>query len=314
MNALLDHKWRQSPAQDAIWAQVAGMRPSRAVRQLLMALQFRAFLDESVSGPEIPEGEFVLAGHIATAEQWARFSKEWEELLPWGGILEDDGQYNFHMTEMAASPERLSRVRAFYRVIEDNVALSVSFRINLHDFANAKARFRAMTEPFGISFGFADWDNPYYFSFRTFMDTFHSRRGLFDKVIPLDETVDFYFDDKVEKSIIFNAWNDYQNTIPEQNRKYYGATPRFENDRDRRFLPLQAADLWAWYVREWYEEDCVDVPDKMKAFDFGGWTGKQRPSLTIVMSENQILDRLKELSHHIDFIAMRGNVIWNKDD
>lgn len=59
-----------------------------------MALSFQAFIDDSTT----PGGEFVLAGHIAPAEAWAKFAKEWEELLPFGTLAEN-GKYHFKMSE-----------------------------------------------------------------------------------------------------------------------------------------------------------------------------------------------------------------------
>ena len=86
-----------------------------------MALNFQAFIDESYS-----KHEFVLGGHIATAEQWAALGKEWEQCLPKFGLLAPKNKFNkthhFHMAEMAMTPERMQRVQIFYRVIEDHVA------------------------------------------------------------------------------------------------------------------------------------------------------------------------------------------------
>ena len=112
MNALLDHAWGKSAAQDRVWAQVTGLAPSRAVRRWLMALTYQAFIDDSYTHG----GEFVLAGHVATAENWAKFAAEWENLLP-SGTLGKSG-YHFKMAEMAAIPERMERVPAFYWVVE----------------------------------------------------------------------------------------------------------------------------------------------------------------------------------------------------
>jgi hypothetical protein len=127
----------------------------------------------------------------------------------------------------------------------------------------------------GWSFDFFKFENPYYFMFRGLMDDFHryARQQLKD-IIPLDETVDFIFDDRSEKSYILAGWDEYVSELPEEEKQWYGATPRFENDQ--RFLPLQAADLWAWWVREWYEEDAALLPDKMRDLDFGKWCGRGR--------------------------------------
>ena len=252
MNALLNHVWGKSPAQDRVWAQVSGMRPARAVRQFLMALNFQAFVDDSRS-----KEEFVLGGHIATAENWAQFSKEWEELLPIGTRAKN-GQFHFKMTEMAGSPERMARVETFYRVIEKYVAMSISCRMNMSDFAQAYERVQSFAMQMRWSIDFAKWQNPYYFLFRGLMDRFHDHREKIEAAIPLDEQVDFIFDDQSEKTFILTAWDEILALRPDRIQKYYGTTPRFENDQ--KFLPLQAADLWAWWVRDWYEEDLRQCP------------------------------------------------------
>src|ERR1700682_5108739 len=95
MNALLDHAWGISPAQDRVWAQVTGLAPGAAVRRLLMPLNFQGFLDDSTSTEE-----FILAGHIAPAEAWAAFAKEWELLLPLGTRAKN-GKQHFKMSDMS---------------------------------------------------------------------------------------------------------------------------------------------------------------------------------------------------------------------
>lgn len=287
MNAILSHVWGQSPAQDRIWAQVAGMRPASAVRLQIMALQ--AFMDESENAPH---GDFVLAGHIAPAENWASFSKEWERLLPMATLAED-GTYQFKMREMASSPERMARVSAFYWLIEKYVTASLSCRISLDDFQTAYERINETCDRLNVTVDWGDWQNPYFFTFRTLMDGFHQKRDDFAKIIPLSEQVDFYFDDRAEKRVIFAAWDEYIESTSKDVRKFYGAHPRFEDDR--RFLPLQAADLWAWWVRRWYEEDASDFPDKMRDFDFGEWQGNYRRMIAISLNEQQIFDRLRSV-------------------
>ena len=114
-----------------------------------------------------------------------------------------------------------------------------------------------------------------------------------EPVVPLTEKVDFIFDNQSEKASILSAWGDYIDARPDNIRNYYGATPRFEDDQT--FLPLQSADLWAWQVREWYEEDASDYPTKMEAFDFGKWRGKERPCIAITFDEEAIFKSFEAL-------------------
>jgi hypothetical protein len=263
---------------------------SNTFRRLLMALSFQAFMDESISG--FADGEFVLAGHVAPAQQWAAFAREWEILLP-SGTLAEDGGYHFKMSEMALTPERMERVQAFYRVIESHVTFSISFRMNLADFQNALTRIEQFALKFNFSIDLSDWTNPYYFAFRSLIDNFHSRRQIMESDIPLTEVVDFYFDDRTEKNIIYKVWDEYLAELEPEVQKFYGTTPRFENDR--KFLPLQSADLWAWWVRRWYEEDAIDLPDKMHTLDFGTWRGKKRPVHILTANEDQIFEQFQQL-------------------
>ena len=96
------------------------MAPESATRRLLMIWQ--AYIDDSWK----PNGTFVLAGYIATAENWAHFAKEWDALLPSGGTLAKSGRYHFKMAEMATNPTRMERVPAFYWVIENHVQVALS--------------------------------------------------------------------------------------------------------------------------------------------------------------------------------------------
>lgn len=255
-----------------------------------MALNFQAFVDDSLT----PGGEFVLGGYVATAETWAEFAKQWEELLPLGTRARN-GKYHFKMSEMAQSPERMKRVPSFYGVIEKNVRLAISCRINLTDFARARKRVEEIAIKMDWSINLFRWANPYYFVFRGLVDDFHRERQTLKSVIPLDETVDFIFDNRSEKSFILSAWDEYLARQPEAIKDYYGATPRFEDDQ--KFLPLQAADFWAWWVRKWYEEDAIALPDKMRNLDFGNWRGKKRFAISAFSyDEDSIVDRFLGLA------------------
>lgn len=288
MNALLRHLWGESPAQDRVWAQVTGLAAERAVRRLLMVLNFQAFIDESES-----QDEFVLGGHIATAEKWALLSKEWEELLPFAS-MDKHGKRRFKMSEMALTEEGMERAQAFHRLIENHVILSVSTRVNLADFKRAHEHVvSSLYYSMKVIPDFKMWKNPYFFAFRLLLDGFHNEREKFKKHLPLDQKIDFIFDERAEKRPILDAWEEYLEKRDEGRRELYGATPRFEDDRD--FLPLQAADLWAWWVREWYEWENSPLPENMRNLDFfGRWRGKERPIVTWSPTEEEMIENLKK--------------------
>jgi hypothetical protein len=264
-----------------------------------MSLNFQAFVDESFTAEE-----FVLGGHIASADSWAVFAKEWEELLPLG-TLAKNGKRHFKMAEMASSAEHVPHVRAFYNVIEAHVTCSISCRINLPEFERAKARVLHKMSLLHVQVDLGRWANPYFFAFRVMLDNFHRERERFKAVLPLDEKIDFIFDNHSEKKPILDAWDEYfTEVVDEIVQPFYGASPRFEDDQ--KFLPLQGADLWCWWVREWYEADSIDVPDKLRNFDFGTWRGRQRPAVVMSADENQMVTLLESVA--VSELA-RGNVI-----
>jgi len=294
MNALLNHKWGRSPAQDRVWAQVTGLAPNGAIRRLLMSLKFQAFIDGS-SRP--PDGDFVLGGYIATAETWAQFSKDWEELLPLGTRAKN-GKLHFKMSEMARSDGGMARAQHFHAVIERYPLIAIFCRLNHTEFANAFERVEILLSRFNIANDFKQWKNPYFFLFRQLLDRFHEHRVKFEDGLPLDQKVDFIFDDQSEKSYILAAWDEIVEGQVDEIRDRFGATPRFENDQE--FLPLQAADFLAWWVREWFEEDAPpppEVPDKMKRRDFGKWRGsKPFRVIAINFGEDELVDALQAIT------------------
>ncbi|WP_072816856.1 DUF3800 domain-containing protein [Bradyrhizobium erythrophlei] len=252
---------------------------------MLHARNFLAFIDDSST----PGGESVLAGHIATVEAWEKFKPEWEAMLPFGTLAEN-GKQHFKMSEMAALPERMERVPWFYRIIEEHVTLSLACRIDLTEYEAALERIRNNAQKLGLQYvNFDRFENPFAYQFRALMDQFHTDRPLLDPELA-DGKVDFYFDNRMEEGFISATWDDYMSSRPDETKNRYGAKPIFGNDQT--FLPLQAADLWAWWVREWYEEDASELPTKMENFDFGTWRGKKRPCLTISYNEDQIVEGL----------------------
>jgi hypothetical protein len=249
--------------------------------RLLMVLE--AYIDDSYE----PDGCFALGGYIASAAAWANFSRDWEAMLP-HGVRAKDGRFRFKMSEMAVLPERLERVPGFYRIIEHNVLAAISCAIDLREFERAKSRIWVQNRPI-------EWGsfNSYMFISRCLLDMFHSNRDRIVEFIPISEKIDFYFDNQSEKKAIISAWDSYIRQRPDEVRGYYGATPKFEDDKD--FLPLQAADFWAWWVRKWHEEG--DALHHIEKLNFNLWKAKRKyfPRIHVAFDEDQMVEAIKSL-------------------
>jgi hypothetical protein len=246
---VLDHFWGASCGGVG-----GGVRlpPSKAGGQLLMNLQ--AVIDDSSD----PAEAYVLAGYVASAEAWAEFSREWEELLPLVP-LSRSGVRRFKMAQMAASKDRMAHIPAFYRVIERHVLASVSAKINVADLRRVQARILIP----GLDIDWGTYANPYFVTFRCLMDMFHIHRHKMTELLPAEQKIDFYFDNQSDKKAIIEMWENYIKERSEEVRKFYGAAPSFREDEE--FLPLQAADFWAWWVRKWYQDG---IPEKILNWDF----------------------------------------------
>ena len=203
-----------------------------------MVLQ--AFIDDSAT----PGGIFVIAGHIATAEVWSNFSKDWEQMLR-HGTLNKDNKYHFKMSEMASNSERMERVEAFYRIIEHYDLLSISCMVDVRSIKQATKRIWCLR----ANLNFGPYTDPFIFVFKALIDSLHANRHEHHGVP--DGRIDFIFDNQAQKKLILSVWDEFVEAQKPEIRELFGATPRFEDDNE--FLPLQAADLWAWWVREWHE-------------------------------------------------------------
>jgi len=208
------------------------------------------------------------------------------------------GNFHFKMSEMAGSPERMSRVSGFHNIIHRHAEALIFVLFNIKDLQHAVDRiffenvYQRVGQDVVIVADMEPWRNPYFFAYRMMMDAFHDTQLDRPGVIPFDQPVDFYFDDRAEKSQILAAWDEYIGNMPEEKRKLFGAAPRFENDEA--FLPLQAADFRAWWLRKWAVENGYDKVNDGK-YEF---STQYLPmsGIRITVDEEQITNRLKDIA------------------
>ncbi len=214
-----------------------------------MALQ--AYIDDS---QDDASGTYVLAGYISSKQNWNTFSQEWRERLPLA-IVQEDGRFRFKMSEMALFG-RMENVPAFYNLIQKYAQYSVACVINKNelreviDSLHVDLLFENGSRiPVFIDHNSAFWNSPYYLTYYSLLDNFFKTPFLRRELLNINESVDFYFDDCSEKKPLLQGWNDFVNAVGERSRAFIGAAPRFVNDEE--FLPLQAADFFAWWMRSW---------------------------------------------------------------
>lgn len=224
---------------DIIRALVCGLPSTERRNRRLMALQ--AFLDDSGStkGPT-----FVLAGFIASHEQWERFADAWAETLA------EPPTVRFYKNSQAMSQKDefdgwsyvdiQKKISDLISVIIPYVTHRVSVSINHEEFS----KFLRVNDVAPLS-------DPYYLLFMAMI-------GMV--IIGLDregETapISFVFDEqghigfKALEMVRVIKQNAHLHFTSSQSKLLVGL-PTFADDK--RMMPLQAADLYAGNVRRFY--------------------------------------------------------------
>jgi uncharacterized protein DUF3800 len=266
-------RWGVSEGGHALLASGCGLAP----KPVGLLMNLRAFVDESCDA-----AVFSLAGYVSSIDRWRQFSIEWEKLLPFA-VLNERGTYQFKMAEMALNEERMARVPAFYRVIEKYVAFAISVQFRIE---TVHAAMRRITVP-GVRIDWRGWKNPYLLAFRALTDVINMRRADLGPIIHADEKIDFIFDQRSEERQVRRAWKAVESGLPPEKSVLYGAL-RFSNDEE--YLPLQAADLWAWWVRKW-EAEFGDQGIAKGQFPWES-TSDQPPKLIVTFDEDGLIEYL----------------------
>ena len=196
-------------------------------RRLRLLLMMQAYIDDSVTDREV----LVLAGLLATVERWEAFSVEWQERLdhaPWSV---------FKMSEVwdRGGDISLEHAKWHYFTTRDHAQGGICMTVPLAPLAAAAAKYGLV----GTAAA-----NPYTWGIKGIIN------GLAKSQLEwgLSEPVDFIFDERGEERMVRDVWDHYLANVSDDVRALTGRKPIFEDDE--KVLPLQAADMWAWWCRK----------------------------------------------------------------
>jgi hypothetical protein len=185
----------------------------------------QAFIDDSSSNSRL-----VLSGYLAPVSAWERFDIEWQQIL--------DASPKMRRLKMASIYNELGKEEAdkrlilFREVIEKYAALAVTFSVDIDAYkkVQSESKYSVLKTPY------------YVLMFDLIVNL--SRYVIGSKI---SDKIEFIFDTQTpESEHIYYAWKNIGRARPDI-AEFIGTTPKFEKDEE--MLPLQAADLIAWWRR-----------------------------------------------------------------
>jgi len=196
------------------------------------------YIDDSGSEPSSPT--FVLAGYVLPSEKWAAFSDDWGAELRKGRSIDylhmkDTGEHAKNSQFEGWSVDEVDdKLYSLALVIEKYQPFAMAAHAQWSEFEKFKAqtsRLRYLKNPYKALFH----------EVTRIMCEAHKRWNN-------QECVDFVFDEQGEIGIEAVSWYmDMKAAYPASDQLFFGSTPIFR--KDSLVLPLQAADMFAWFQR-----------------------------------------------------------------
>lgn len=196
-----------------------------------------AYVDDSGSEPSEPT--YVLGGVVLPSAWWTRLSEEWSGVLNAHPSIDyfkacqvwdkEKGPFAFFTDD-----QRMGKVDALVDVLTEYHPMAISCRMRWDTFTAFRDQ---VSLPKGK-------DDPYFYLFYGIIILMILRGKQEANFTP----VDFIFDNqnRVGKKVL--AWHaTFKDKVPLEVLPYFGNEPRFGDEKQD--IPLQAADLFAWYHR-----------------------------------------------------------------
>ena len=273
-------------ASRQILALVSGLPPKASREQGILFLQ--AFIDDSgVGQPPVS----VLSGFIAPAEKWAAFAAEWQQVLDMRPAVA-----YLKMREAEActgefahwSEERRDeRLALFFSIIEQYASYAVTCAVP-HDIYQRVFLGKVAKEHRFL-------EHPYYILFYGIV---HSIAHHFHR-IGHKEPIDFVFDTQTDQvKRIIETWSEMQNFSAPEIRPLVVNPPIFRDDKTT--LPLQAADLHAWWVHRMMASYFADQPMRRAPFP-GGREHLAIPALEMLWTEERLKRMRRSMTPYLTY-------------
>jgi hypothetical protein len=267
---------------------LSGLPEAARKRRFLMPVQ--VFADESSDDGQ--SGHFVMAGLLSHSENWAAFSDEWDiclrsepriEYFKMSEAASCSGQFHRFRDNPGARDKKL---RALAHIINRHVRVATCSVIDLK--AHSETWAKALPKPNS---------EPYFWPFQNTMTA--ACLELWD--LGWRERFEMIFDENVifgpRAKSLYPLMKACGGLLEPQAVELLPIDPLFRNDRD--FLPLQAADLFAWWCRKKHTDvaftsfDWVaELMSSVRISDYSQYYNRERMTSVLEMSYQNVRDGL----------------------
>lgn len=227
----------------------------------------QCYMDESES-----ENVLTIGGYVASVENWRAFNKDWAEALDVVNIGRP-----LHMSEYMgiwSEDTKAVRIGHLYDIIDRYALFGVGVAVD------KKALARIMAPVSQKAF-----KKPWIFALlKAVTQTLNRGHVHF-----AEQPVQFIFDRGREEKMIKNIWPELVANAPEKAQVYLPKEPQFADDEEA--LPLQAADMKAWFARKAYEHQFLGA-EALPSYRFGK---NKVLAMTDVYREHQLIAVRKQI-------------------
>jgi hypothetical protein len=262
-------------------------------------MHIKGYFDDSKADAQ---GVLVLGGYIANTDGWIAYTKACQSLLDALPLEE------FKMNELGGSLSGMEKAFWLYRqAIEPNVLARIAIIVPINELRNAIDTF---PWPNNIE-NYDLFKDPYFLCWKGIVSTITHNRIESGNQNPIELLFDHQNSQEGE---ILKGWSEFKKIATPEQIEQVGGIPLFGNSKN--ILPLQAADIYAWWVRKWYIESISDAEFESKIdsqpFTWGKLDieYKKIPHQTIRLSKPVIHGVLKSMFdiHEVQKVTLAASI------
>jgi hypothetical protein len=208
------------------------------------------------SGTEGQDAVVVMAGFVTTTEKWTCFSDEWDQMLtPHCPVFKMRKE-----SKRKPIAKRNERLAAFAEIIKRNVLFKIECSVSVPAFRKVvKGKFSPGNHRGSVV------DDYYFWIFQNLIARLCE--GIWHR--GYRHQFDLFFDEQLKYGPrAAKLYKIVQDVARPRYRRMLPDAPIFRKDDE--FLPLQAADMFAWLVRKYYNRDVADwqwLLDELKSVE-----------------------------------------------